>query len=287
MNGEETKQRIDEFHKRWDIVQSEDYEVEFQKFRDRIINFLKDCDIDKFVDYNNIKLFCKIVGIPYKLKGSYHVFSENIIDAFKKEQNEKKFYLLINIIFYLKYNSQDYYRNEYINKKIYLYNEIKDIIDISNINLKISVVKGEVILYPKGENTLDKILVNEVLTILNSESLLHFSEALKFYMEGSSRSFIKCAESLRRSLEEFIRNKLSNTKGLKENIIVLLNALKTNGNDKEIRKIIFQVFNYLDEYFNENSKHNDGDIDETECEYLIYQTGLLLRYINNIKLNLL
>ena len=104
--------------------------------------------------------------------------------------------------------------------------------------------------------------------------------ALKLYLEGPDK-FIKSAESLRRSLEEFLRYKLKNNAGLKANITNLQNKLKQDKRDSIIRNIIGTVFTKLDEYFNENSKHNDGDIDETEIEYLIYQTGVLMRYVNN------
>ena len=57
--------------------------------------------------------------------------------------------------------------------------------------------------------------------------------------------------------------------------------LKQRDNQPEIRNIIFQTFNYLDEYFNKNSKHGNN-VKEPENEFLIYQTGLLMRYINKI-----
>ena len=57
--------------------------------------------------------------------------------------------------------------------------------------------------------------------------------------------------------------------------------LKSDKRDAQVRNIIGSIFNYLDQYFNENSKHNDGDIDDAENEFLIYQTGLLMRYLNN------
>lgn len=48
-----------------------------------------------------------------------------------------------------------------------------------------------------------------------------------------------------------------------------------------MRNIIFQNFNFIDKYFNENSKHNDGDLQNFDNEFVIYQTGLLMRYIEN------
>ena len=86
---------------------------------------------------------------------------------------------------------------------------------------------------------------------------------------------------MRRSIEEFLRYRLENKTGLKENINVLQKELKNNSNP-EVRNIIFQTFNYLDKYFNEHSKHGDGNINASENEFLIYQSGLLLRYINKV-----
>ena len=116
-----------------------------------------------------------------------------------------------------------------------------------------------------------------MLLFLNESSNNHFIDALRFYQ---SKDYVKSADSLRRTVEEFLHYKLSNSTGLKGNISKLQKILKEDKKDSNIRNILFSVFRYLDEYFNDNSKHNDGNIDDTECEYLIYQTGVLLRYIN-------
>lgn len=74
--------------------------------------------------------------------------------------------------------------------------------------------------------------------------------------------------------------KLNNGKGLDASISELQKKLKEDKRDPQLRNIIFATLNYLDTYFNENSKHKDGDIDESENEYLIYQIGVLMRYVN-------
>ena len=66
------------------------------------------------------------------------------------------------------------------------------------------------------------------------------------------------------------------------NIKELQERLKIKNTKSLIRNAIFQIFNNLDQYYNENSKHRDGDIDEYENEYLIYQTALLMRYVHLI-----
>lgn len=165
-----------------------------------------------------------------------------------------------------------------IYSKSIILKKIIEAINLSDINVSIAVLKEEIILYPKGEKVLDKELVELPLSFLDEKSAEHFTQGLQFYQ---NRKFIKSAESLRRSIEEFLKFKLNNKKGLQSNIIELQKILKTKDLNVQIRNIISQVFTLMDQYFNENSKHNDGDINEKENEFLIYQIGLLMRYINH------
>jgi hypothetical protein len=125
-------------------------------------------------------------------------------------------------------------------------------------------------------------LVDKTFSFLNETSSRHFIDALKSYQKLTPADSIKSAESLRRSLEEFLRFKLGNQQGLAANIQELTKRLKTDKKDPVVRNVIFQTFSNLNQYFNENSKHKDGDIDDVENEFLIYQIGLLMRYINRV-----
>ena len=81
-------------------------------------------------------------------------------------------------------------------------------------------------------------------------------------------------------MEEFLRIKLKNNAGLKANILEVSKKLKDENSPVQARNIIVSIFNYVDNYFNEESKHKDGDLKENEAEFLIYQIALLMRYIN-------
>jgi hypothetical protein len=75
---------------------------------------------------------------------------------------------------------------------------------------------------------------------------------------------------------------LNNEKGLKENRQAIEDILNAKGANSQVAKITGLIFNYLDHYFDSHSKHNRGVISEAENEFLIYQVGLLLRYINKV-----
>lgn len=277
---EEIKKKMDEFNRRWSINNALDYKTEFGKFKTRILNLFN--DIDRHVKEEGISLFCNILGIEEKWHSGYSgTWSSNIKDSLTAESNEKEFYRLLEIIFCLPIQKEfDSYRPYSITySKDILYVKTKELIEISNINLSLTRKNEDIIFYPKGETEFDKQLVNQVLTFLDENSQKHFVEALKFYQVGSQKNYIKSAEELRRSLEEFLRHKLKNIQGLDKNITELNKKLKEDKRDPVIRNIISQVFSYLDQYFNENSKHRDGDINNIENEFLIYQIGILMRYI--------
>ncbi len=274
------KSKMEKFNKRWDITSTDSYEEAFKKFKTRILNIFG--DIDRHVTDESITAFCQYYGIkeiwhsqPY----GDHSWSTNIIDRLKAEENEREFYRLIELIFSLDITSTVGYDRRYTYSKNILLRDVMNAVELSDVNVTITVPNEEVVLYPRGEKKLDEELVNRTFSFLNDKSNEHFEHALKFYQ---AKNPIKSAESLRRSLEEFLRSKLQNSKGLNANIAELQKKLKFDQRDPQVRNIIFQIFTYLDQYFNENSKHKDGYIDPAENEFLIYQTGLLMRYLDQV-----
>ncbi len=274
------KERMEKFNKRWSIVSEDSYEEAFDKFKIRILNVFK--GIDGHVEKSSIIAFCQYYGIEevWHTDDWNRPWSTNIIDRLNAEGDEKEYYRLVELIFSLDINSTSGYDHQDTYSRSILFGGVARAVELSDVNVSITAHDGEVTLYPKGEEKLDSELVDLPLSFLNKESGEHFVQALLFYQ---AKKHIKSAESLRRSLEEFLKYKLKNTKGLNANITELQKQIKSNGRDVQVRNIIGSTFNCLDQYFNENSKHNDGDIYDAENEFLIYQTGVLMRYVNSIK----
>jgi len=262
--------KIQEFNKRWGIQDSLSYGEEFRKFKVRVLNIFR--EVDAAISEEDIAEFCQILGIQEHWKAEiygYNRWSENVIDALRAETDEKKFYFLLQVIAHFS-----------MREKQEKFSQLRKAIDLSNINLAMTVKNGEIIFHPRGEEKLDEKLVEEVMSFLNPDSQRHFIDALRFYQQGTPQSAVKSAESVRRCVEEFLRFKFGNTVGLEANIKELGTRLKQDGRDPMVRNIIFQTFNFLDTYFNENSKHKDGDINESENEFIVYQAGVLMRYTN-------
>lgn len=166
--------------------------------------------------------------------------------------------------------------NHHQEKKSILINKVVKAVEMSDVNVAITQSENGIVLYPKGEKILDEELVNKTLSFLPKDSNEHFEKSLKFYR---NKDFKDSAERLRQSIEEFLRYKLENKESFEKNIKILGEKLKNNETQNEIKNIIFKTFDYLSKCFNKHSKHGNN-IDELENEFLIYQTGLLLRYIN-------
>ena len=272
------KEHRKDFNKRWNITSSETSEEAFYKFKQRILNAFR--QIENQLTRESVTKFCQYYAIEEKWKSiSSTRLSKNIINQLEKENTLIEIYRAIEIILSLKFQSYtDHNSYRELNYRSKIIENVKEAIEISDVDVAIVKSHNSITLYPKGEKKLDEELVNKTLSFLNKKSNKHFEEALKFYQ---SKKTVKSAESLRRSLEEFLRYKLENRKGLSENIKILQKNLKENNSTSETRNIIFTVFNQLDKHFNEHSKHGDS-VNEPENEFLIYQTGLLMRYINQI-----
>ncbi len=250
------------FDKRFDIRDEASHAQEFEKFRQRILTSFS--SIDQIADSYSFQL---LEAIP-------HGNSCPIYSMLCATTDEKLFYRLIQTIFHLEF--------PYPGSKLRLYKQVEEIVNISKINLSIIQINNEIVLFPRGEKLLDEKLVNHPLRFLNDKASIHFQEALELYEVNEPRNAILSATKLRRTLEEFLCFKLQNQKNLENNIPELTERLKSDGRDSRTRNIIFQVFNYMEKYFNNNEKHSDGNIDSIENEFLVYQVGLLTRYIDRI-----
>ena len=287
------KEHRKDFNKRWNITLSDTPQEAFQQFQQRVVNIFQGIrllcgdinstyyvnGIDNIVTEESSLDFCQYYGISENL--NKHGCKITVIHQLMAEGNEKEFYRLIEVILSLQIRRGFCESGKEV--KQFLIKKITEAVEMSDVNVTIRHSENGIILYPKGEEKLDKELVNTTLSFLDKESNKNFEKALKFYQ---SKNFRESANSLQSSLENYLRFKLKNKKGIKqniqsvqENLEAIQKKLKASNSLHEIRNIISKVFEYLNRCFDENSKHWDK-IDEPENEFLIYQTSLLLRYID-------
>lgn len=266
MDINEQVKQMKAFDDRWGIKNKHEPSETFRLFKRALIQAFHSLE-DKMPEESK-ELFAYAFGLE---RSSNYGNENTIVEALESEEDSIIFYKKLEFLFSLKFDYN--YWNYYLDKLI-------KILALQPVNISLTKDKsGNMIIIPKGEEFLDSEIVTKVMGFLDEKSNEHFLDSLKEYQTNKKSSRIKSCEQLRRALEEYLRFKLGNTKNLSNNILVLLIKLKEKGTNKEIRNLIQKNFNYLDKYFNEHSKHGDGEISEIENELLIYQVGLLLRYI--------
>ena len=245
----------------------------FDKFKQRILNIFQ--KIDSYFTKNEHHEFCQYFGIaPRYSKDQFYVEGFNdpvnitIYSALEKEKDTIELFRIIEVIFLVEFDDL-HIREKFLQ-------DVKVAIDISNIDFTATIVDFNIKIYRKGEEFLDQKLIDKRFTFLNNKSNDHFVKGLDFYKK---KEYIQLAESIRRCLEEFLRDKFKNQKGLLANIKNMPQVLNTVEGRGEITSMVIQSLKSLDNYFNDNSKHNDGIIFQSDAEYLIYISGVIMNYI--------
>ncbi|CEK10134.1 hypothetical protein [Legionella hackeliae] len=263
--------------------------IEYSMLGDEATEFLKNGiknsleNIDMKLSEEQTRNYCNQFGYSVTFKyGPGGKYGNNIFECITEEKNFHVYLFKLESLFYCNF-SYDFHGNKRNLVKENLYKEIKEIFINSTLDLLFVNSKNDYFIMPSGSKYLDEEIVIKVLKFLNKNAHSHFITALKLYSQRSSESYIKSAESVRRTLEEQLREVFNNQKGLESNIKELDQKLKSLSKPNEIKSISHKFFDALDKLFNNHTKHNDGDINEAECELIILQAGLLLKYIDKIQ----
>ncbi len=271
------KEKMKKFNQRWNLSNNTSIwnSLWIESLKTRIRNiFSGTYYLLDLLEYDSAMQLCQYLWIKY---------SETHLNAhFEDISNELELYAFLELFFSLDIKTLGLTRKDWgeiskANVREYYFYKLYEAMELSGLEVSASYSDDEVILFRKWEELLDEELVNNALSFLSWPSNEHFQAALSFHLK---KNWIKVGESIRRTLEEFLRAKLVNKKWLKENLTELSKFLKWAKVPSQTKNIIWQTFSYLDDYFNDHTKHNDGDLDEYDAEFLIYQAGLLMRYID-------
>lgn len=141
---------------------------------------------------------------------------------------------------------------------------------------------GEYFIFPKGAEELDNALISEPLQWLKDYSKAHktYCTALKQYSNGE---YIRdTADNLRKTLEAFFQEFLGNDKNLETNKNEVCRYLGKQGVDAGICGLFQPLINAYKNINDRIAKHNDK-VDKKLLEFLLYQTGLLIRMVLVVK----
>ena len=155
-------------------------------------------------------------------------------------------------------------------------------LDQAHIPYTLQSNDNEYFVVPKGAKELDDSLVSEPLEWLKNYPNAHktFVIALKQYSDGE---FIRdAADNLRKALEAFLQEFLGNNKNLETNKNEICKYLGSQSIDASVAGLFQPLINAYKNINDSLVKHNDA-IDKKLLEFLLYQTGLLIRMVIVVK----
>ncbi len=273
--------KIKNFYKRWNI--SLDEEDKFKKFKNRVLHIISENLGSKIANDTDLaKEYLYLIGekmpsksiLDLELENGFEVESTIIYNLFLKENDFIEFIFKIQVFFWCKYLTTT--------QKQKLAENIKKAIKISFIPVELKKIKKEYLFYPAGAKLLDDKVVNEVLDWLEDypDIQRHFSLSLKQYMKKDPPRNI--LDNLRFALEQLLKVLLGNKKPLEKQKSYLLEFLKAKGINQEIINMYNTLISQYVHYQNENVKHNEK-LSEKEIEFIIYLTGIFIRFLLQIK----
>lgn len=138
--------------------------------------------------------------------------------------------------------------------------------------------KGGYLFYRKGVKLLDELVVNADLAWLCDypDALIAFEKALVQSPDSSKQR--EMLDSLRVSLENFLRQLLGNKKSLENNKEALLKWMDDHGTNTETRQMVRQLLTFYCDYQNNHVKHGDG-WKRAEVDFILYETATFMHLL--------
>ena len=168
------------------------------------------------------------------------------------------------------------------NIKNVLTDELLNALDECQIPYEVVHDDDGLFVFPKGAKELDEALVSEPLEWLKDYPATRktYVIALKQYSDGI---YIRdVADNLRKALESFLQEFLKNTKNLETNKNEICKYLGGQGVDAGISGLFQPLINAYKNMNDKIAKHNDA-VDAKLLEFLLYQTGILIRMVLSVK----
>lgn len=169
----------------------------------------------------------------------------------------------------------------YSEKDEKLLSDFNDILMLSNRGAML-VYDTKYRFYPSGIPILDKRVINDVLNFLEKYPKAHkeFSEALEYFIKNNN--YRDCVDKTRLGLEIFLKELLNNDKSLENQLECIGNFLKNHNIHKEICNLFKNLLDTYKCLQNDNAKHDSGDFQKEEVEFLFYLCGSFIRLFMQI-----
>lgn len=242
----------------------------------KIASFISHGALNEDYSSNDYYRFCLMVGIEYKPdypagKPLASLFSSSKISV---ERIISYYVAFVNT----QVESDEDHRHTLIEV-------LGEFLDDLGIPYEVTWDDDGAFVFPKGVQEFDDALVSSVLDWLSDYPISEkaWSKALRKYSESDEQTASDVADLFRKSLESFFKEFFGNDKTLENNKTEYGRYLKSQGVPSEISNNLETLLLAYTNFMNAYAKHHD----KTEAkilEYLMYQTGNIMRLLITLKL---
>lgn len=243
------------------------------------IGFAESIELDNYLSAEEFNNFCFNAGIKVvpEYFSSYAERSKVVFDFFKKETNDLNRFLYYFTILLNASKTNSPERKQWQKAISFWASE-------SELDFEFLEDGEKVFILSRGAKELDDALVSQPLEWLKGYPLAHkaFIKALKDYSSATEETASEVANSLRKALETFFQEFFNNSKSLENYKSEYGDYLKSHGIPAEIANDFNKLLDSFTNYNNNYAKHHDKSSINV-LEYLLYQTGNIIRFLITLK----
>lgn len=225
--------------------------------------------------------YCNDSGVRGSFSDYYDSYGMRyVIDSLKDASKRSFLTFLVRLVAFMNCTRQS--KNACITS-----DTIKNLIDKCFVKAHIDVefIKDDdgFFIFPRGAKELDDALVSQQLIWLNDypKTYKRFSNVLRKYSEKLD-SASNIADDFRKVLETFFQEFFNQKKSLENMKSEYGKYMKTNGVPAEISNNMETLLVAYTNYNNSYAKHHDRT-EENVLEFLMYQTGIIIRFLITLK----
>ena len=243
------------------------------------IGFAESIELDNYLSAEEFNNFCFNAGIKVvpEYFSSYAERSKVVFDFFKKETNDLNRFLYYFTILLNASKTNSPERKQWQKAISFWASE-------SELDFEFLEDGEKVFILSRGAKELDDALVSQPLEWLKGYPLAHkaFIKALKDYSSATEETASEVADSLRKALETFFQEFFNSSKSLENYKSEYGDYLKSHGIPAEIANAFNKLLDSFTNYNNNYAKHHDKSSINV-LEYLLYQTGNIIRFLITLK----
>lgn len=256
-------------------------EQKFHVLRNKVLLFFDFLEEYDLYTIESFRQYTMMVGTRIYYGSNFFNALKTIFDGLNNIHELLAHYMAVCNTYNATRDPQNY--NKIYTKKVLL-DFIKNKLDGLRINYEIFEDEDGYFIFPKGAKELDDALVSQPLEWLKGYPLAHkaFIKALKDYSSATEETASEVADSLRKALETFFQEFFNSCKSLEKYKSEYGDYLKSHGIPAEITNDFNKLLDSFTNYNNNYAKHHDKSSINV-LEYLLYQTGNIIRLLITLK----